>query len=334
MPNLETIQDLDLRLSFARETLSVEANAILRSANLLDERFLRALDLLSDCVGKVLTTGVGKSGIAARKIAATLTSTGCPAVYLHPSEAMHGDLGIVGDRDVVIALSNSGESEELLAILPALLARDAKIIAVVGNSQSTLAQKSTVVLDASIEREACPLNLAPTTSVVVAMALGDALAMTLQKRRGFRAEDYARNHPGGRLGRRLTLRVRDIMPGGPEALPSVPIDAPLMDILCEISAKAMGATCVVSADGDLLGIITDNDIRRGIQRAAAGVLNCTARDIMNSSPAVVIHPDQLAYEAMRCMEDRPRPVSVAPVLGDDNKCVGMLRVHDLLRAGL
>lgn len=334
MPNLETAQDLDLRLNFAREALSVEANAILRCADLLDDRFLRALDLLNDCSGKVLTTGVGKSGIAARKIAATLTSTGCPAVYLHPSEAMHGDLGIVADRDVIIALSHSGESEELLAILPALLAREAKIIALVGNAKSTLAQKAAVVLDASIEREVCPLNLAPTTSVVVAMALGDALAMTLQKRRGFRAEDYARNHPGGRLGRRLTLRVRDVMPGGPDALPAVSLTTHLMDVLREISAKAMGAACVTSSEGELLGIITDNDIRRGIQRAGADVLSCIAEEIMNSSPAVVIHPDQLAFEALRCMEDRPRPVSVAPVVDDNHVCLGMLRVHDLLRAGL
>ncbi len=334
MPNLETAQHLDLRLDFAREALSVEAHAILRSANLLDDQFLRALDLLNDCTGKVLTTGVGKSGIAARKIAATLTSTGCPTVYLHPSEAMHGDLGIVADGDVVIALSNSGESEELLAILPALLARDAKIIALVGNANSTLALKAAVVLNASIEREVCPLNLAPTTSVVVAMALGDALAMTLQKRRGFRAEDYARNHPGGRLGRRLTLRVRDVMLGGPDALPAAAISTCLMDVLCEISAKGMGAACVVSPDGELLGIITDNDIRRGIQRAGADVLTCTAEEIMNAAPAVVIHPDQLAYEALRCMEDRPRPVSVAPVVDNNRMCLGMLRVHDLLRAGL
>jgi arabinose-5-phosphate isomerase len=191
-----------------------------------------------------------------------------------------------------------------------------------------------VVLDASIEREVCPLNLAPTTSIVVAMALGDALAMTLHKRRRFGAEDYARNHPGGRLGRRLTLRVKDVMPGGFEALPAVSPDTLLMDVLCEISAKAMGAACVVSPDSKLLGLITDNDIRRGIQRAGADLLGCTAVEIMNASPAVVIHPDQLAYEALRFMEDRPRPVSVAPVVDAENVCFGMLRVHDLLRAGL
>lgn len=321
-------------LEFARETLEVEAKAIVRAAERLNDTFLQALELLAHCTGKVLTTGVGKSGIAARKLAATLTSTGCPTVFLHPSEAMHGDLGIVAKGDVVIALSNGGESEELLAILPSLLARDSPIIAIVGNGSSTLAQKATIVLDASIEREACPLNLAPTTSVVVAMALGDALAMTLQKRRGFGEEDYARNHPGGRLGRRLTLRVRDVMPSGENWLPTVSPTTTLMEVLCEISAKGMGATCVVSPPGKLLGIITDADWRRGFQKIGADVLAATAADVMNPQPAVVLGPDQLAYEAMRHMEDRERPISVAPVVDANGICLGMLRVHDLLRAGL
>jgi arabinose-5-phosphate isomerase len=208
-------------LDYARELLELEAASIQGAAQRLGDSFVQALDLLDNCEGKVITTGVGKSGIAARKLAATLTSTGCAAVFLHPSEAMHGDLGIVESDDVVVALSNGGESEELLAILPALLAREVPILAIVGNGSSTLARKATVVLDAAIEREACPLNLAPTASVVVAMALGDALAMTLEKRRGFRPEDYARNHPGGRLGRRLTLRVRDVMHADPEVKPRV-----------------------------------------------------------------------------------------------------------------
>ncbi|HZP82302.1 MAG TPA: KpsF/GutQ family sugar-phosphate isomerase [Chthonomonadaceae bacterium] len=321
-------------IAFARTTLEIEAAAILRAAERLDTAFERALDLLHGCAGKVVTTGVGKSGMAARKLAATLTSTGCAAVFLHPSEAMHGDLGIVASTDVVIALSNSGESEELLAILPALLARGVPIIAIVGNLGSTLAQKATVVLDAAVEREACPLNLAPTTSVVVALALGDALAMTLQKRRGFRPEDYALNHPGGRLGRRLTLRVRDLMQGGPEALPKVSPEAPLMDVLGEISAKAVGATCVVGEDARLLGIITDYDVRQAFQKFGAQLFAQTAGAIMNRQPAVVLQSDQLAYEALNWMEERPRPISVAPVVDAAGRCVGMLRVHDLVRAGL
>jgi arabinose-5-phosphate isomerase len=321
-------------IELAVETMHIEAEAIRRAADLLDVRFERALDLLAECTGKVITTGVGKSGMAARKIAATLTSTGCPAVFLHPSEAMHGDLGIVAPSDIVIALSNSGESEELLAILPSLLARGVCIIAIVGNAGSTLAQKSTIILDASVEREACPLNLAPTTSIVVALALGDALAMTLQKRRGFREEDYALNHPGGRLGRRLTLRVRDVMRSGESQMPLVSPAASLMEILSEISSKSLGATCVADDSCRMLGLITDHDVRTAVQQYGAAFLERTAADVMNVNPAIVLDPDQLAYEALRRMEDRPRPISVAPVLDAGRQCIGMLRVHDLIRAGL
>jgi arabinose-5-phosphate isomerase len=319
------------QIDFGKETLAVAMAAIEAVAARLSESFVQALDLLVNCQGKVITTGVGKSGIVARKIAATLTSTGCPAVFLHPSEAMHGDLGIVQRQDVVIALSNGGESEELLAILPALLARDVALIAIVGNLTSTLAQKSTVTIDASIEREACPLNLAPTTSVLVAMALGDALAMTLQKRRGFREEDYALNHPGGRLGRRLTLRVRDVMPVGAHTLPRVQPETPFMDVVCEISAKHVGATCVTDAAGSLLGLIAESDLRSALQKHEAGAFHLTAADMMNSRPALILNPDQLAYEALRLMEDRPRALSVAPVVDSSGLCIGMLRIHDLVR---
>ncbi|HLJ56662.1 MAG TPA: KpsF/GutQ family sugar-phosphate isomerase, partial [Chthonomonadaceae bacterium] len=318
---------------FAVETLGVEADAIRRAASRLDASFETALKLLNECAGKVIATGVGKSGMAARKIAATLTSTGCPAVFLHPSEAMHGDLGIVAPSDVVIALSNSGESEELLGILPSLLARGVAIIAVVGNLTSTLAQKSAVVLDASVEREACPLNLAPTTSVIVALALGDALAMTLQKLRGFREEDYALNHPGGRLGRRLTLRVRDVMRCGERDMPVVAPDLRMNGVMREITEKCLGATCVADASMRMVGLITDHDLRKALERHGPAALALTAADVMNSSPAIVLGPDQLAYEALRRMEERERPVSVAPVADDEGRCVGMLRVHDLVRAG-
>jgi arabinose-5-phosphate isomerase len=321
-------------LEFAIETLQVEAEAIRRAAARLDERFEEAVMLLDRCTGKVIATGVGKSGMAARKIAATLTSTGCPAVFLHPSEAMHGDLGIVAPEDVVLALSNSGESEELLAILPSLLARGVSIVAIVGNGESTLAQRATIVLDAHVEREACPLNLAPTTSVIVALALGDALAMTLQKRRGFNEEDYALNHPGGRLGRRLTLRVRDVMRSGAKEVPLVAPSAEWMEVLREISEKSLGASCVVDADERIIGLITDHDIRKALERYGPLALDRTAADIMNINPAIVLDPDQLAYEALRRMEDRPRPISVAPVADHERRCVGMLRVHDLIRAGL
>ncbi len=321
-------------VEFGREVLEVEAAAIRRAASRLSESFDAALDLLDRVTGKVLTTGVGKSGIAARKLSATLTSTGCPAVFLHPSEAMHGDLGIVSVGDVVIALSNGGESEELLAILPALLGRGTPIIAIVGNDTSTLAQKATLVIDASIEREACPLNLAPTTSVVVALALGDALAMALHRLRGFRPEDYAYNHPGGRLGRRLLLHVSDVMRGQPGELPLVLARAPLMDVLGEIGAKNLGATAVVNEQGKLGGIITDFDVRQAFQKHGGDALALTAADVMNCSPALVFRPAQLAFEALQAMENRPRAISVAPVVDASGVCIGMIHVHDLVRSGL
>ena len=321
-------------IGFGRESLTVAATAIQGAATRLDACFLRALELLERCTGKVIATGVGKSGIAAKKMAATLTSTGCPAVFLHPSEAMHGDLGIVEPDDVVIAYSNGGESEELLAILPAILSRNVPIIAIVGNLGSSLAKRSTVALDATIERESCPHNLAPTTSVVVAMALGDALAMTLQKKRGFSTEDYAKNHPGGRLGRRLTLRVRDVMPAEPDAVPMVSPEATLTEVLAEINAKYVGATCVVDTEQRLLGIITDFDFRKAMQTSGTAAFSLTAAEMMNPAPAVVLSPDELAYAAMQRMESRPRPLSVAPVMDGNRHCVGMVHLHFFIRAGL
>ncbi|GDX39975.1 D-arabinose 5-phosphate isomerase [Armatimonadota bacterium] len=323
-----------LWMETAQETLSVASDAIRRVSERLTPNFLKALEILDDCAGKVITSGVGKSGIVARKIAATLTSTGCPSVFLHPSEAMHGDLGIVEPDDVVIALSNSGESEELLAILPALLARRVPLIAIVGNLQSTLARRAAVVIDSAIEREACPLNLAPTTSVIVQLALGDALAMTLHSKRGFGTEDYARNHPGGRLGRRLTLCVRDILAMNALPIPIVAPSASMMDALAEISAKCVGATIVANADRKILGILTDYDTRQAFQKFGADALKLTAEQIMNPHPKVILHPDQLAYEALRQMEDGSRQISVAPVVDSESVCVGMVRIHDFLRAGL
>lgn len=321
-------------ITFAREVLRVEAEAIRLASGRLDETFQTAVDLLDRCLGKVVTVGVGKSGIVAHKLAATLTSTGCPTVFLHPSEAMHGDLGIVAPTDVVIALSHSGESEEVLAVLPTLLARGVAILGILGNLNSTLAQRSTVVLDASIEREACPLNLAPTTSVVVAMALGDALAMALQRRRNFDAAAYALNHPGGRLGRRLTLRVRDVMPVKAETAPTVLPEAAFGEVVCLVTEGHMGAVCVADADGALQGIVAESEIRKALSRYDRSAFDLSARDMMNAKPAVTLRPDQLAYDALLQMTDRPRVISVAPVLDETGRCVGMLRVNDLVKAGL
>ncbi|HEV2474672.1 MAG TPA: KpsF/GutQ family sugar-phosphate isomerase, partial [Chthonomonadales bacterium] len=261
-------------------------------------------------------------------------SIGCPAVFLHPTEAVHGDLGIVDRRDVVLAISNSGESEELTSMLPALTERGVCLISLTGNPASQLGRLATLVLDTSIEREACPLNLAPTTSVVAAIAMGDAVAMALQKRRGLAPEQYALNHPGGRLGKRLTLRVRDIISWKSSPLPVVPPESGLMQILGEITAGFVGATTVCNAQEELLGIITDNDVRRAMQSNGPASFALQASSIMTAAPSVVLSPDQLAYEALQIMEDRERPVSAAPVVEASGRCIAMIHVHDLVRCGL
>lgn len=321
-------------LAFGRDAMRTEALAIEIAADRLDDRFYRVVQMIDNCRGKVVTTGVGKSGIVARKIASTLTSIGCPSLFLHPSEAMHGDLGIVGNGDVVLALSNSGESEELIAILPALLDRNIELVAILGNQDSTLARSASVVLDATIEREVCPLNLAPTTSAVVALAIGDALAMTIEKVRNVQREDYARNHPGGRLGRRLLLRVSDVMRQGQGAIPSVDPTSSFQDILCEVTGKHVGVACVVDTDGHLLGIIAESELRRALQNHGAHALELSAKELMNAHPLVLFSPDMLAYDAFVQMEDRPRPISVVPVLNEASVLVGIVHIHDLVRARL
>ncbi len=320
-------------LQFAVETMQMEADAIARAAGRLGEGFEKALGILAACSGKIVVSGVGKSGIAARKLAATLASTGSPAFFLHPVEALHGDLGAVTGDDVAIALSQSGESAELNALLPALRARKTPIVALTGNAESVLARLADITLDTSVEREACPLNLAPTASVLVALAVGDALAMCLQKRRGLSAEEYALNHPGGRLGRRLTLCVRDVMPVHGENVPSVAPAATFETVVCSLSAGHMGAVCVCGETREMLGIITEGDVHKALLNGMKNGFDFTAADIMNAHPQVTLAPGQLAYEALQIMTQRLRPVSVAPVL-QHGLCVGMLRVNDLVQAGL
>ncbi len=320
-------------LQYGAEVLMVEAQALERTARALNSAFSDAIGLMHDCTGRVITTGVGKSGIAARKLAATLTSTGCPALFLHPSEAMHGDLGIVQPGDVVIAMSHSGESTELNDLLPYLTQR-APIIALVGNLHSTLAQRAQVVIDASVEREACPLRLAPTASVVVAMALGDALAMTLQKVRARTAEDYAANHPGGRLGRRLILRVSDVIESQDFTKAAVTPGASFTDVVFALTAGHFGAVAVLQPDGSLAGIIAEADLRKALVEGMTNGFTLHACDFMNVSPAVTLQPDELAYAGLQKMTERERPVSVAPVVDAAGSFKGFIRVHDLVRAGL
>ncbi|CAA9282617.1 MAG: D-arabinose 5-phosphate isomerase [uncultured Cytophagales bacterium] len=317
-------------LKSVSDILVAEADAIRRVAGLLTlEAVEKSIDQLVRCEGKVVVLGVGKSGIIAHKIAATLSSTGTPAIHLHASDAMHGDLGLVTAKDVVIAISNSGETEEIISLLPHLQLRKVPIVAIVGNLHSTLARNAYAVLDASIDREACPLNLAPTTSTTVALALGDALAMTLMQAKQVKAEDFAVNHPAGKLGKRLALRVKDLMHGG-AGNPTAPPVASWSEIIDLIGRWNLGAVNVVDDRQVLLGIITDGDLRRLGKRFPAGQFEAlTAQVIMTPNP-IVVHPDMLAYNALQLMEKRASQISVLPVVDTDGKAVGLLRIHDII----
>jgi arabinose-5-phosphate isomerase len=315
--------------------LRVEADAVARTAaRLAPADVERAVGLLAACRGKVVVLGVGKSGHIAQKVAATLTSTGTPAVFLHPSDALHGGMGIVkGEEDLALAFSNSGETPELLELLPYLQHRRAPVVAIVGNMGSTLARRADVALDASVEQEACPLNLAPTTSTTVALAVGDALAMALMGVKRLTPEDFALNHPGGSLGKRLTLKVSDLMHSG-EGNPTVGASASLLEVVQAISSGGLGAVSVVDASGRLEGFVTDGDVRRTLQNTNLSDLSALkARDVMTRKP-VVVPPDMLAHAALQLMENRPRQIAVLPVVEHDGRSVGLLRLHDIVRSGL
>lgn len=317
-----------------RELLKVESDAIAQTAHRLNpDQVEHVIELLVNCNGKVVVLGVGKSGIIAQKIAATMTSAGTAALYLHPSDALHGGLGIVQEGDVVIVLSNSGETDEIVAMLPYLKNRKVGIVAIVGNLNSTLAHRADAVLDASVDQEACPLNLAPTTSTTVALAIGDALAMTLMKVKGLTSDDFANNHPAGRLGKRLTLRVADLMHSDTEN-PTISTGSSWVDVVRAISRGGLGAVCVVDDEGRLAGIITDGDLRRTIEQTdhdALARLSCD--DFMTRKPTVAT-PDLLAFDALQLMENRPSQISVLPVVDLEGYCVGLIRLHDIVRSGL
>ena len=321
-------------LSDVQDLLRLEANAIAQTATRLNaSQVERVVDLIAGCKGKVVILGVGKSGIIGQKIAATLTSTGTAALYLHPSDALHGGLGIVQQDDVVIVLSNSGETDEIVGMLPHLKNRGVAIIAIVGNLNSTLANRADAVLDASVDQEACPLNLAPTTSTTVALAIGDALAMTVMKVKGLTTDDFAVNHPAGRIGKRLTLRVADLMHTNGEN-PTIATGSSWVEVVRAISKGGLGAVCVVDPQGRLAGIITDGDLRRAIEHTNSDELaELTCDDFMTRQPAVATQ-DLLAFDALRLMEDRPSQISVLPVVDEDQNCVGLIRVHDIVRSGL
>ena len=313
-------------LSLARKVLETEAAAILALVARLDHNFSAAVQLLHDCRGRVILTGMGKSGIICQKIAATLTSTGTPAGFLHPAEAIHGDLGIIQSDDVVVALSYSGETGEILRLLEAIRRLGARLIAITGSPASSLAQAADVTLDCSVAQEACPMNLVPTASTTAALAIGDAMAMTLLVAKGFREEDFARLHPGGRLGKRL-MRVETLMHTG-ERCPFVRADTRMRDVLDEMSKKALGMTCVVDDDRRLLGIITDGDLRRQMEKAA-DILALKAADVMTRGPVTIV-PAMLAVEALNVMEQR-KITSIVVIEPDSQRVAGVVHLHDLWR---
>jgi arabinose-5-phosphate isomerase len=314
-------------LQLARDTLDIEAQALLGLKSRLDDRFAQAVQMMLNVQGRVVVTGMGKSGHIGRKIAATLSSTGTPAMFVHPGEASHGDLGMIKRVDVVLGISNSGESDELVAILPMLKRQGVPLIAITGGLQSALALHANVVLDSSVEKEACPLNLAPTASTTAQLALGDALAVALLDARGFKAEDFARSHPGGSLGRRLLTHVSDVMRSG-DAVPHVLPSASLTELMREMSHKGLGASAIVDAQHHIVGVFTDGDLRRLIEKGA-DLRQLTAQDVMHPNPRTV-KTDDLAVTAAELMESY-RVTSVLVVDSNKRLC-GALNSNDLMRA--
>jgi arabinose-5-phosphate isomerase len=314
--------------SLARRVLQMEAAAITALIDRLDDTFDRAVRMLYDCQGRVILTGMGKSGIISRKVAATLASTGTSAFFLHPAEATHGDLGVIQQNDVLLAISHSGETPEVLRLLEAIRRIGARIIAITGNPASTLALAADVALDCQVPEEACPLNLVPTASTTAALAMGDALCMTLLVEKGFREEDFAKIHPGGKLGKKL-MRVDQLMHGGADA-PIVRTDTPMKDVLYEISSKGLGMTCVIDDRSRLAGIITDGDLRRYMADNPR-LLEKTAGDVMTRRP-IVIDPSTLAAQALLILEQRK--ITSLVVGGNDQTVAGVLHLHDLWRTEL
>jgi arabinose-5-phosphate isomerase len=323
----QALFDPEQALRLARETLDIEAAALLGLKSRLGEDFVRAVQLMLNVRGRVVVMGMGKSGHVGRKIAATLASTGTPAMFVHPGEASHGDLGMVTAADVVLGISNSGESEELTAILPVLKRQGVPLVALTGGAQSSLARHADVVLDSAVEKEACPLNLAPTASTTAQLALGDALAVALLDARGFRPEDFARSHPGGSLGRRLLTHVSDVMRSG-DQVPRVSPEASFSDLMREMSAKGLGASAIADESGQVLGIFTDGDLRRLIEKGA-DLRGCRACDVMHAQPRTV-RSDALAVDAADLMEQY-RITSVLVVDAQGQLC-GALNSNDLMRA--
>ena len=322
-----TLFDPESAKALARKTFEIEAAAVLGLAGRVGPEFADAVRIMLACQGRVVVMGMGKSGHIGRKVAATLASTGTPALFVHPAEASHGDLGMITAQDVVLAISNSGESAEFTAILPVLSRQGVPLVAITGGAQSTLAKQAQVTLDSSVAQEACPLNLAPTASTTVQLAIGDALAVALLDARGFKEDDFARSHPGGALGRKLLTHVSDVMRRG-DQVPLVSLDASFSALMREMSAKGLGSSAVVNASGQVLGIFTDGDLRRLVE-TGVDLRSLKASDVMHSNPRTV-RSDALAVEAVALMEQHS--ITSVLVVDDAGKLCGALNSNDLLRA--
>ncbi|HSB51432.1 MAG TPA: KpsF/GutQ family sugar-phosphate isomerase [Dissulfurispiraceae bacterium] len=317
-------------LDIARRVLETEAGAVRALADRLDSAFEKAIDIIVGSRGRVVVTGMGKSGLVGKKIAATLASTGTPAFFLHPAEAGHGDLGMVTSEDVVIAISNSGETDELVQLLPYLKRFNLSVICMTGNHDSSLSKAADVTLDVSVEEEACPFGIVPTASTTACMAMGDAVAVALLVRRGFKEEDFACYHPGGSLGKKLLIRVADVMHSG-DALPIVSPDTPMTEAVVEISSRRLGVTVVADTEGKILGIVTDGDLRRGIQRWGKGVFDLKASEVMTRNPKTIAE-DELAAKALSLMEKHSITSLVVP--DREGKAKGIIHLHDILKQGI
>ena len=318
-------------LSEIKRVIELENRTVARLRETVGPAYEEAVRLLYACPGKVILTGIGKSGIIAQKIASTLASTGMPALFLHPTEGMHGDIGIARKEDIIIAIGRSGESEELIALLPSIRKIGARLISITAKADSTMARHSDIVLVTPVDEEACPLNMAPTCSTTAALVVGDALAMALMKLRNIQPEEFAQYHPGGQLGKRLLLTVRDLMRTGPRN-PVVPITASVKDLFSEITDKHLGAVSIVDDAGMLVGLVTDYDIRRAVGEGR-NIFSMTITQIMNPNP-IAIAADNKAIRALRIMEEREKPVAVLPVIEENRMVCGMIHLHDLIDKGL
>lgn len=316
-------------LAEGRRVLRIEARAVQTLVDRLDAQFAKAVDLLLRCKGKVVVSGMGKSGLVGQKIAATMASTGTPAFFLHPADGIHGDLGMLGRADVLIAISNSGETQEILQLLPSVERMGIPVVSLTGRINSTLAKNSDVALDVSVSEEACPMGLAPTASTTATLAMGDALAVVLLQKRGFKQEDFAQFHPGGTLGRRLLVRVKDLMHGGAE-MPMVSEAVPATAAILEITAKKLGMTTVTDAHGKLLGIITDGDLRRFVQQGG-DFAKVTAGELASRNPKTIA-PDDLAAKAVERMERFS--ITTLVVIENERRMLGVIHLHDLLKNGI